>query len=283
MARIMVVDDVQSLREMLGAAVRSLKHEAILCASAVEAAKALKDPKSFDLILLDIELEDGNGIELMKMIKSLRDEKKLKTKVCFVSGSRDKETIMKAIQSGGDDYILKPIDPKTFKNKVGSLLNEELTVSEPIFALPVQLKANLFESPIPAKLLVKLVSTRDFIFESDVAFEIKKTVDLAIPTLGNHLGYKGTFRGDVTKCEKIKDQLFRVSIQLHSLATLGLDGKLKALCAKGVQLNDIVQSEEGKKDSEKPASSLSLKPKNSLPSVNSLAMNALASLNKKSS
>jgi DNA-binding response OmpR family regulator len=276
MSKILIVDDVKALREMLGAAVRSMQHEPTLCSSAAEATIALASSTSFDLVLLDIELEDGDGISLMKQIKGAKEARKINTKVCFISGSREKDTILKAINSGGDDYILKPIDPKTFKEKIESLLNQSSISANPNFVLEVNLKANLFESLVPSKMTVQKVSTKELHFVSDDLFDKGKVLDIAIPTLGNHLGYKGTFRGTVIKSDKNKNGKFEVIVALQPLSALGIEGKLKALCAKGELISDF---EVPKPVEKKPATAATKAKPHAPPS--SLSMAALSAFAKK--
>ena len=60
-----------------------------------------------DLILLDIQLPDGNGIDLCKEIKE-----KYEMPIIFLSCLNDEETIVKGLNEGGDDYVCKPFGIK---------------------------------------------------------------------------------------------------------------------------------------------------------------------------
>lgn len=71
-----------------------------------------------DLILLDINLNDGNGLELLSFLR----DKYPKIPVIMISGEDRKDTILNSIKLGAKDYILKPFDKDTFLNKVKSAL-----------------------------------------------------------------------------------------------------------------------------------------------------------------
>lgn len=60
-----------------------------------------------DLILLDIQLPDGNGISLCKEIKE-----KYEVPIIFLSCLSDEETIVRGLNEGGDDYVCKPFGIK---------------------------------------------------------------------------------------------------------------------------------------------------------------------------
>lgn len=62
--------------------------------------------RNYDLVLSDLMLPDGNGIELIEAIKV----KSPRTSVVIISAKDDKETEIKALRAGADDYIKKPFD-----------------------------------------------------------------------------------------------------------------------------------------------------------------------------
>jgi DNA-binding response OmpR family regulator len=60
----------------------------------------------FDLYLLDINLPDINGLDLLKDIRSSTDE----TPTIFLTSYKDKETLRKGFLNGADDFLTKPFD-----------------------------------------------------------------------------------------------------------------------------------------------------------------------------
>ncbi|MBO7370756.1 MAG: homeostatic response regulator transcription factor HsrA [Campylobacter sp.] len=62
--------------------------------------------RNYDLVLTDWMLPDGSGLELINLIK----QKSPRTSVVVISAKDDKESEIKALKAGADDYIKKPFD-----------------------------------------------------------------------------------------------------------------------------------------------------------------------------
>ncbi|MDO8526546.1 MAG: sigma-54 dependent transcriptional regulator [Deltaproteobacteria bacterium] len=72
------------------------------CAEAEEKIRQ----KSFDIALFDMNLPDGNGLELLKKIRTFKPEQE----VIMVSGVNEVQEIVKAMRLGATDYVTKPVD-----------------------------------------------------------------------------------------------------------------------------------------------------------------------------
>lgn len=62
--------------------------------------------RNYDLVLTDWMLPDGNGIDLIALVK----QKSARTSVVVLSAKDDKESEIKALRAGADDFIKKPFD-----------------------------------------------------------------------------------------------------------------------------------------------------------------------------
>ena len=82
-----------------------------------EGIEMLQESK-YDLCLLDMEMPDVNGFEVLKWIR--KNNKKIK--VIFITAERDIEVIRRSEELGADDYITKPINPKILKESIKSLI-----------------------------------------------------------------------------------------------------------------------------------------------------------------
>lgn len=89
----------------------------------MRALKYLKESRTPDLIILDIEMPVIDGYEMLDMIRKKEELKDVP--VLFLTSNKDKEHVVKAIQGGANDYIAKPVDEEVFMDKVRKLLKEE--------------------------------------------------------------------------------------------------------------------------------------------------------------
>ena len=114
-ANVLVIDDdAVSNRAILHA----LLHANVSATSETDARRALErlNQSTYDLILLDVELQDANGVELCEHIRSLPLHRT--TPVMFITGHSDTKTRSRAVLSGGTDFITKPILPIELTVKV---------------------------------------------------------------------------------------------------------------------------------------------------------------------
>lgn len=71
--------------------------------------------RSFDLLLIDWELPDINGPDVMKVIRS---QKQLDTPIIFITSRDSEDDIVNALNSGADDYLVKPVRQLEFIARV---------------------------------------------------------------------------------------------------------------------------------------------------------------------
>ncbi len=84
-----------------------------------ECIKKAKEVKP-DLILLDIQMPGMNGIEVCKVLR--KDEQTHDIPVIFVTASTDNETLKEAFESGGTDYVRKPVNKIELLARIKSVL-----------------------------------------------------------------------------------------------------------------------------------------------------------------
>ncbi len=89
----------------------------------MRALKYLKEADTPDLIILDIEMPEIDGFQMLEMIRKKEELKE--APVLFLTSNNDKEHVVKAIKAGANDYIVKPVDEEVFMDKVRKLLKEE--------------------------------------------------------------------------------------------------------------------------------------------------------------
>jgi two-component system sensor histidine kinase/response regulator len=118
-ACILVVDDQQTNIQIVGSVLGSLGYEIIPAADGPTALKrlALMTP---DLILLDLLLPGMDGCEVCRQLKAHPDWKTIP--VMFLSAADDKDLIVRALDSGGVDYITKPFNQAELISRVRTQL-----------------------------------------------------------------------------------------------------------------------------------------------------------------
>ena len=93
--------------------------------AAVEAARQLKP----DVILMDVRLPDGDGIEACRQIKAVLPQ----AHILFLTSYADNRFVLAAIESGADGYLLKESDTQRIVDAIHSILNGG-TVFDPVIA-----------------------------------------------------------------------------------------------------------------------------------------------------
>lgn len=116
MRRILVVEDDVMLNSGLCYNLELDEYRAVPVHDAATALEKIGG-ESFDLIILDVNLPDGDGFELCKKIKTVQD-----IPVVFLT-ARDLEVdVMIGFDLGADDYITKPFNINIFRKKVAAVL-----------------------------------------------------------------------------------------------------------------------------------------------------------------
>jgi DNA-binding NtrC family response regulator len=108
-ARALVLDDDPVSREALVERLGMHGFEAH-GADTLEAARREIELNRFDLVLLDLQLPDGNGLELLRAL-----EEHPLTEIIFVTGHASVDTAVEAFRGGAVDYLTKPIDTHRLK------------------------------------------------------------------------------------------------------------------------------------------------------------------------
>jgi sigma-B regulation protein RsbU (phosphoserine phosphatase) len=113
--RILVVDDEAIARLILNRPLIDLGHQVQMVASGNEALR-LMEHNDFDLILLDIGMQDGDGF---MVLEALRGREQLRwVPIIVTSGHHSEVLINRALELGADDYMTKPLNIGFLRNKI---------------------------------------------------------------------------------------------------------------------------------------------------------------------
>ena len=116
--RLLVVEDDRLLNNTL---CYNLSASGYTVDSAMTGAEAVRfsEVQDYDLIVLDVNLPDGNGFDLCEQIKECRPD----TAVIFLTANDMESDMLKGFELGADDYVTKPFPISVFRKKVSALLN----------------------------------------------------------------------------------------------------------------------------------------------------------------
>ena len=134
---LLIVDDCEPNRDVLS---RRLAREGYLVTTAEdgERALALVGAGAYDLVLLDVEMPDMTGLEVLRRLRETHSQTVLP--VIMVTGRTEGADIVEAFRLGANDYVTKPIDFPVALARIGTHLShkraiEDLRESEERYAL----------------------------------------------------------------------------------------------------------------------------------------------------
>ncbi|MFQ6791280.1 MAG: response regulator transcription factor [Thomasclavelia sp.] len=113
---ILLIEDDKMILSSLTEALQ-LKNYTVFQSKSVKEAKAVLEKQEIVLIILDINLPDGNGITLCKELRA-----KYSIPIIFLTAYNDEETIVAGLNAGGDDYICKPFSIKELYARINCIL-----------------------------------------------------------------------------------------------------------------------------------------------------------------
>ncbi|MCM0148867.1 diguanylate cyclase [Photobacterium galatheae] len=115
--RILLVDDVHVERLQLAVRLQRLGHHVEAVGSGEEAIIRYPNFEP-DLVLMDISMPDMDGVEVVRQLRRQHAEW---VPIIFLSGHDEPEMIAKAIDMGGDDYLVKPVDKIVLISKLKAM------------------------------------------------------------------------------------------------------------------------------------------------------------------
>ena len=125
MNHILIVEDDRALSTGITLALQS-GDVALACAYTLAQARALLADRPFDLVLLDLNLPDGNGLSLLQQLHLQKGP------ALLVLTANDLETdIVTGLELGADDYVTKPFSLAVLRAKVHALLRRRFSQRTP--------------------------------------------------------------------------------------------------------------------------------------------------------
>ena len=135
MQKILLLEDDTALGTGIRLALQSPSAQLTLCRTLAQARSALAQ-SSFDLLILDINLPDGSGLELLEQVRKTSD-----VPVILLTANDMEMDIVTGLESGADDYITKPFSLAILRARVNAQLRRRI----PVKTSCVEIESFLFD------------------------------------------------------------------------------------------------------------------------------------------
>ncbi len=121
-AKILIADDMLPNREVLHDFIEVMGYEPIMACNGLEVLEQLKIEKA-DLILLDILMPEMDGYEVLEQLKEDNDWRHIP--VIVISAVDERDSLVRCIQMGADDYLTKPFDSTLLRTRIHASLEKK--------------------------------------------------------------------------------------------------------------------------------------------------------------
>lgn len=125
MSHILLIDDDQELCELLGNWLSQEGFAVDACFDTASAHQYLRAGHTVDAVILDVMLPDGNGLELLRKLRSNYAE----LPVLMLSARGEPTDRIIGLELGADDYLSKPCDPRELTARLRAVLRRTVSVS----------------------------------------------------------------------------------------------------------------------------------------------------------
>ena len=119
MKRVLITDDSRFLRERLKQILAPMDWEFDEAGHGVEALEKLRACGPFDLMLLDVNMPEMDGLECVKRLRA--EGMAPETKVIMVTTEADSTFILQALENGADEFLMKPFTADSLQGKMRML------------------------------------------------------------------------------------------------------------------------------------------------------------------
>lgn len=133
MARVLVIDDDRSIRHTIDKGLTSAGHDVVLAESGAEGLAVFgSNVSSVDVLLLDIQMPEMNGLDLFRKVRALDR----KVPAIFITSDSTSRTTIEAMQLGAFDYLAKPVHLQQLCQLVDSAAAARRLMEMPVALAP---------------------------------------------------------------------------------------------------------------------------------------------------
>jgi two-component system chemotaxis response regulator CheY len=115
----LVVDDSKAMRMILSRSLRELGFEVAEAPDGKQALAALQNGGAKDLVLIDWNMPEMNGLELVQAVRA--DPRFAETRLVMVTTESELDHVDKALSAGANEYVMKPFTKDIIRDKLALL------------------------------------------------------------------------------------------------------------------------------------------------------------------
>lgn len=179
--KVMIVDDVLLIRQIMAASLENLGVECLVAESG-EAALKLFQEEDVEVILMDVMMPELDGYETTRQIKALSGERHVP--VIFMTALSESDALQRCLESGGDDFVNKDIDPIVLLARIKA------------HARTHELTRQIHQKSDEISRLYQELSS-EYRMARHVMESVTSDNDMQIPNLLTHLRSMSIFNGDL--------------------------------------------------------------------------------------
>jgi len=174
--KILVIDDDNALREMVGIVLENAGYQSVFCADGAQAV-SIFDQEKPDLVLLDVMLPGEDGVSVCKKIRVESG-----APIIMLTARGETEDVVQGLEAGADDYIVKPFQPNELIARVKARLRPVAESGANVISIgPLVLDIEGHEvkrgdqsislTPLEFKLLYTLASKPNLVFSREMLLD----------------------------------------------------------------------------------------------------------------
>lgn len=229
MSRVLIVDDEKSMRVTLSEFLKKEGYEADTAPDAPTALQMLSQT-GYDIVVTDIIMPRTSGIELLEKIR----ESSSTVQIVIMTGEPTVETAVKAVQSGANDYLTKPIHKdiflKTIRNmeKMKQLIDEKAELEE---------ENRQYQKSLE-KMIIKRTNALQDAMQGIISL-LSSVVEVRDPYTAGHqrrVGNLSAAIGEKMKLDEKTVALLRMTGYIHDIGKIAIPAEI---LSKPGKLNDL--------------------------------------------
>ena len=206
--QLLVVDDNRVNRLLLGRALEQLGYTVTFAENGREALEALQK-RSVDLVLLDIEMPEMNGYQVLEALAA--DPRLREIPVVMMSSVEEVDSVARCIEMGAEDYLFKPVNPVLLKARIGASLEKKrlrdqqrelfrkfatAEVAEELLATGLALSGKHVEASVMFSDIRAFTSITEALSPADTIDLLNSYYALMFDAIGGHGGIVNQMLGD---------------------------------------------------------------------------------------